>query len=199
MASADRPTATARASMNSRPTSRSGTPWAAARSSLTELSSSGRYTAAMIASDSTLKPMTTGMVGLFTVKMDPNRMWRVAPEWADSVVSRWRNSAASPTDAPSTMPVARSRPRTRRMPIRSMTTAPTTPAPTKPSTGLAPTRRAPEPPAVDTSVRAWPPNDWPRSTVNTPTTADTTATTAPMTVATWTGWLAKNPGSKTQV
>ena len=42
MASAERPTATARATMNSEPTTRTGTPRAAAASGLSELSSSGR-------------------------------------------------------------------------------------------------------------------------------------------------------------
>ena len=36
-------------------------------------------------------------------------------------------------------------------------------------------------------------------TVNTPTIEETTATTLPMTTATWTGWLEKNPGSNTPV
>ena len=64
--------------------------------------------------------------------------------------------------------------------------------------GLAPTRKAPEPPAVPTSPRAWPAKDWPRMTVNTPTTAETTATSAPDRRAPRApGSLAKNPGSNT--
>ena len=82
--------------------------------------------------------------------------------------------------APSTMPVARSRPRTRRTPIMSITPAPTMPRPTKPSNGLSPISSAPEPPAAETSPSAWPAKDWPRMTVKTPTTADTTATTPPI-------------------
>ena len=81
--------------------------------------------------------------------------------------------------------------------MRSITAAATTPRPTNPTTGLAPRRNAPDPPAADTSVSECPAKDWPRITVNTPTTADTTATTAPMMRATWTGWLEKNPGSNT--
>ena len=71
------------------------------------------------------------------------------------------------------------------------------PPATKPDSGVIPTNNAPEPPAVDTSVRAWPPKDWPLMTVNTPTRADTTAVKVPRPRATWTGWLEKNPGSKT--
>ena len=98
--------------------------------------------------------------------------------------------------APSTIPVARSRPRTRRTPIMSITPAPMMPSPTNPTTGLSPMSSAPEPPAAETSPSAWPPKDWPRMTVNTPTTADTTATAAPTAAAVWTGALEKKPGSK---
>jgi zinc/manganese transport system ATP-binding protein len=76
---------------------------------------------------------------------------------------------------------------------------PMIPNPTKPETGLMPASTAPDPPAADTSVRAWPPKDWPRMTVNTPTTPETTATTPPITSAVWTGWLSKKPGSKIDV
>ena len=80
-----------------------------------------------------------------------------------------------------------------------MTAAPATPRPTNPNSGSAPISDAPDPPAVDTSVRAWPPKDCPRSTVNTPTTADTNATAPPTIIAVCTGWLEKNPGSNTHV
>jgi hypothetical protein len=49
---------------------------------------------------------------------------------------------------------------------------------------------------VATSVKACPAKDWPRTTVKTPTTAETTAVTAPMTSAVRTGPLEKKPGSK---
>ena len=101
--------------------------------------------------------------------------------------------------APSTMPVARSLPRTRRTPIMSMTPPPTIPRPTNPSSGFSPISSAPEPPAAETSLSACPPKDWPRMTVNTPTTAETTATTPPIRTATWTGALEKKPGSNTHV
>ena len=52
------------------------------------------------------------------------------------------------------------------------------PAPQEPGQGTQPSSSAPEPPAVDTSARECPAKDWPRRTVNTPTTAETTATTA---------------------
>src|SRR5580658_2464288 len=97
------------------------------------------------------------------------------------------------------MPVARSRPRTCRVPMASMAPAPSTPPATKPVSGLRASNSAPDPPAVETSVSACPPKDWPRRTVKTPTTAETTATTPPMTTATPTGPLEKNPGSKSHV
>jgi hypothetical protein len=49
---------------------------------------------------------------------------------------------------------------------------------------------------VATSVSAWPAKDWLLTTVKTPTIAETTAATAPMTAAVCTGWLEKKPGSK---
>ena len=73
------------------------------------------------------------------------------------------------------------------------------PTPTKPGSGLSPISSAPEPPAAETSPSAWPAKDWPRMTVNTPTTRTTTATTPPIEAATWTCGLAKKPGSKTAV
>ena len=101
--------------------------------------------------------------------------------------------------APSTMPVARSRPRSRWTPIMSITPAPAMPAPTKPGRGVSPSSSAPEPPAAETSPSACPAKDWPRMTVNTPVTADTTATIAPIEAATWTCGLVKKPGPKTAV
>ena len=47
------------------------------------------------------------------------------------------------------------------------------------------------------SARECPANDWPRVTVNTPTTAEVMATTVPTASATCTGPLPKKPGSKT--
>ena len=58
-----------------------------------------------------------------------------------------------------------------------------------------PIRNAPEPPVVAMSASEWPANDWPRVTVNTPTTAEVMATTVPTASATCTGPLPKNPGS----
>ena len=55
-----------------------------------------------------------------------------------------------------------------------MAPAPTRAKLTKPQSGLAPTRKAPEPPVVPRSPREWPAKDWPRTTVKTPTTAETT-------------------------
>ena len=54
-------------------------------------------------------------------------------------------------------------------------------AATNPTSGLTPIRKAPTPPAVETSVSACPANDWPRMTVKTPTIARRrSATAAPM-------------------
>ena len=81
----------------------------------------------------------------------------------------------------------------------SITPAPAMPRPTNPASGLSPSSSAPEPPAADTSPSACPAKDWPRMTVNTPVTAETTATTAPIVTAMWTCGLAKKPGSKMAV
>ena len=51
------------------------------------------------------------------------------------------------------------------------------------------------PPVVARSVSAWPANDWLRTTVKTPTMAEQTAVTVPMAAAVRTGPLEKNPGS----
>ena len=45
------------------------------------------------------------------------------------------------------------------------------------------------------SASEWPANDWPRVTVNTPVTAEVTATTVPTASAMCTGPLPKKPGS----
>ena len=88
MASAERPTATARATMNREPTSRSGTPRAAAASGLNELRSKGRKMKATSPIAPTLQPTTTGTVELSMVKMEPKRICWVAPVIACVVVSR---------------------------------------------------------------------------------------------------------------
>ncbi len=49
---------------------------------------------------------------------------------------------------------------------------------------------------VATSVSAWPAKDWLLTTVKMPTIAETSAATAPITAAVWTGPLEKKPGSK---
>src|SRR5580700_3116936 len=96
------------------------------------------------------------------------------------------------------MPVARSRSRTRWTPMRSIASAPMTPPPRNPVSGLRPRSSAPEPPEVATSASECPAKDWPRSTVKTPTPAETMATIAPMSAAVCTGPLEKSPGSKSQ-
>src|SRR4051812_32521000 len=58
-----------------------------------------------------------------------------------------------------------------------------------------PIRNAPDPPVVAISASEWPANDWPRVTVNTPTTAEGTAMTVPTASAMCTGPLPKKPGS----
>ena len=57
-----------------------------------------------------LQATTTGTVDGSMVKMDPNRICGVVPLMAWVVVSRYRKRAAHPVAAPSTMPVATSRP-----------------------------------------------------------------------------------------
>ena len=77
MAMEDRPTDTARASMNSRPMRRRPMPRADASSGLSELRSSGRWMTATRASVAALRPMTTGTVDESMVKIDPKRIcWR---------------------------------------------------------------------------------------------------------------------------
>ena len=72
--------------------------------------------------------------------MDPNRTLTATPVVEVWVVSQNRNSAARPSPAPRTIPVARSRPRGRRIPIMSITAAARTPTPANPSSGLTPIR-----------------------------------------------------------
>src|ERR1039458_7858371 len=76
-----------------------------------------------------------------------------------------------------------------------MSPASMTAMPMKPQSGLAPPRKAADPPAEPTSPRACPAKAWPRMTVKTPTAPVTSATTAPTTRAACTGPLAKNPGA----
>ena len=66
-----------------------------------------------------------------------------------------------------------------------------------PQNWFSPTRNAPDPPVVAMSARECPANDWPRITVNTPTTAEVTAVTPPTSSAICTGVLLKKPGSMT--
>ena len=126
----------------------------------------------------------TGISELSIVNMDPNRIVIVAPLVDVNVVSQYRNSAARPSPAPRTMPVARSRPRGRRIPIMSMTPAAARLVPAKPHSGLIPSRNEPEPPVTLMSASACPAYDWPRMTVNVPTMPDTTATRPPASSAT---------------
>ena len=136
------------------------------------------------------------MSGLIT-NMEPNKMVNDAPVVLLVSVPRYRNSAAAPSAAPRTTPVATSRPRRRCTPISSMTAAPAMPASRKPQNWLTPTRNAPAPPVVATSASECPANDWPRTTVSTPTTPEVTATTVPTRTAVRTGPLLSSPGSTT--
>jgi hypothetical protein len=88
MAMEDRPTDTARASMNSRPMRRRPMLRAEASSGLRELRSSGRWMAATRATVAALRAMTTGTVEEAMVKIDPKRICWVAPVVALLVVSR---------------------------------------------------------------------------------------------------------------
>ena len=88
MASADRATAAARATMNSDPTSRTRTPRAAAASGLSELRRRGRKMKAIRQSASRPQTTTTGTVEASTEKMEPKRICWVAPVIACVVVSR---------------------------------------------------------------------------------------------------------------
>src|ERR1019366_5740632 len=91
---ADSETAGAIAVRHSRPTSRTLTPRAAARSAATVLSSSGRYSTATIATAATLRITMAGRIELLIVNKEPNRIVIVAPVTLLWVVSQYRNSAA---------------------------------------------------------------------------------------------------------
>jgi hypothetical protein len=109
---------------------------------------------ATVSSTARLSTATSGKVDDCTVKIEPKRMSCVVPVAELCVVERYKNKAARPVAAPSTTPVAMSRPFTRCTPMASMAPAPTTPPPTKPTSGATPARKAPAPPAVATSVSA---------------------------------------------
>ena len=127
--------------------------------------------------------------------IDPNSTVNDAPVVLLCCEPRYRNSAARPSAAPSTTPVATSRPRRRCTPMISRIAAAATPKTRKPQNWFRPTKKAPEPPVVATSASECPANDWPRVTVNTPTTAEVIATTVPTSTATHTGLLDHSPGS----
>ena len=150
----------------------------------------------VIASTTALRSTISGIVVLEIANTEPNRIVTVAPVVLCSVVYRCRNRAARPIPAPSTIPVARSRPRARCTPIASIAPAAITLPSTNPHSGPMPTRYAPAPPVVPRSPNASPAKDWPRMTVNTPTTPVTTATSAPTARAMCTASLSKNPGAK---
>ena len=88
--------------------------------------------------------------------IDPNRIVIVAPVVLVWVVSQYRNRAARPSAAPRTIPVARSRPRGRRIPIMSMIPAASTLVPANPQIGLIPRRKEPDPPVTLMSAKACP-------------------------------------------
>ena len=127
--------------------------------------------------------------------IEPNITVTAAPVVLLIVTSRYRSSAASPSPAPVTTPVTRSRSLARSTRNSSMQPAAMTPMPRKPSSGLMPSRNAAAPPALLTSAREWPAKDCPRITVKTPTAPETTAAAPPTSAAVCTGWLVKNPGS----
>ncbi len=141
MVSADSDTASAMAIRQASPTARTRMPRAAARSALTELSSSGRYSTTTMARATAPQAMTSGTTVGLSVNMEPNRMVTAAPVAAVCVVSQIQEQRRQiPSPAPRTIPVARSRPRGRRIPIMSITPAASTPVPAKPSSGLMPSR-----------------------------------------------------------
>jgi hypothetical protein len=75
-----------------------------------------------------------------------------------------------------------------------MAPAPSNPIAANPTKGLTPTTTDAEPPVEVMSAKAWPAKDWPLITVNTPTGAQTQATTNPTTAAVCTAEFPKNPG-----
>ena len=123
MTTADSATETASAIRKAAPTARTGTPRAAARSGLSELSSSTRASAITVASASSAETIRAGTVEGVMTKIEPNKIVNEAPVVVLYWVPRYRNSAARPRAAPSTTPVATSRPRRRWMPIISMNAA----------------------------------------------------------------------------
>ena len=161
MASDDRPTAAARATMNSEPTSRTRTPRAAAASGLSELRSSGRKMKAISPRASRPQTTTTGTVEASTVKIEPNRICWVAPvtrlrgrveieEQGGEAGGRTEHDAGGQVAAPHPL-----------HPDEVHGQRPEDPAPQKPVRGLSPSKQAPEPPAVETSARECPAKDWP--------------------------------------
>ena len=83
---------------------------------------------------------TSGRLDDEIAKIEPNRIEIVAPVVLLSLVPRYRNSAARPKPKPSTIPVARSRPRTRWMPISSIAAEAATEIPGNPQSGPIPIR-----------------------------------------------------------
>ena len=96
-------------------------------SGLSELSSSTRASTTTVASASSADTMRTGTVEGVMTNMEPNKMVNDAPVVELYWVPRYRKSAARPRAAPSTTPVATSRPRRRWTPIISMNAAAPTP------------------------------------------------------------------------
>ena len=92
-------------------------------SGLSELSSSTRASATTVASASSAEAIRAGTVEGVMTNIEPNKMVNDAPVVVLYWVPRYRNSAARPRAAPSTTPVATSRPRRRWMPIISMNAA----------------------------------------------------------------------------
>src|SRR5579875_2140915 len=196
MVIAARATASASAPRYSAPSRRTGRPRAAASSGLSEAKSSGRCSPSTIVRVSPVSTATSGRVASERVKIEPNSTLPVAPVALLSVAARYRNSAANPKPAPSTTPVATSRPRARWTPRNSIAPAAASARPKNPHTGAIPVRRAPEPPAAPTSPSASPAKAWRRITVSTPTAAVASATRPPTSRARRTGGLEKKPGSK---
>ena len=96
-------------------------------SGLSELSSSTRASTTTVASASSAEAIRTGTVEGVMTNMEPNKMVNDAPVVELYWVPRYRKSAARPRAAPSTTPVATSRPRRRWTPIISMNAAAPTP------------------------------------------------------------------------
>ncbi len=88
MTIADRPTDTARTTMNVSPIVRRCTPRADASSALTELSNSGRPIAASVNNTTALSTAASGSVDDCTVKIEPKRIDCVVPVAELCVVER---------------------------------------------------------------------------------------------------------------